>query len=118
MMNGKIESLKDIFEAQKKRQKDITGDVTPVDNPLKMMLHCSSLVTEIGEVMQSDTRWKKYIGKEEGYEYSSKDKILEFCDCLNYLVNMCLFSNIDFEDLIAAYNIKHERLLKKYGNNC
>lgn len=111
---GEIKNLKDIFEAQKERQLVITGDNTPVDDPLQMMLHCSCLVTEIGELMQEDKRWKMYIGDTERYDFNYNKKLEEFVDVLNYFVNMCLFSDVDFEELISAYNEKHRKLLEKY----
>lgn len=86
---------------------ELLGFRVPTDDPEMLAHNAIGLVTEIGEVMQADKRWKK---NKRNTHYDRDEKLSEFADVTIFLINMCLYSNITAKDL-------HEAVLKKINTN-
>lgn len=120
-MNGKkSKSLNDLFVCQMKNQdkflrsgiydrfKDETTMAVPVDDVGLASYHVQQLMSEIGEVLEADKRWKSHRN-----DKNDKDgKLEELADCFIVLMNMVMFSGFDGNDLEEAI----EKKLKKVSD--
>ena len=114
MMNDKplypTQQLTSLFVYQEEFQKKLGYDNLPADDPNMMKQHMLGLVGEIGEVLQADQRWKDN-GRNE--HYNKEEKLMEIADCLIYLVNVCLYSNIFADELYNATVKKIDKNFKR-----
>lgn len=120
-MNGKkSKSLNDLFTCQMRNQdkflrsgiydrfKDETTMTVPVDDVGLASYHVQQLMSEIGEVLEADKRWKSHRN-----DKNDKDgKLEELADCFIVLMNMVMFSGFDGNDLEEAI----EKKLKKVSD--
>lgn len=120
-MNGKkSKSLNDLFVCQMKNQdkflrsgiydrfKDETTMTVPVDDVGLASYHVQQLMSEIGEVLEADKRWKSHRN-----DKNDKDgKLEELADCFIVLMNMVMFSGFDGNNLEEAI----EKKLKKVSD--
>lgn len=74
----------------------------PFDDTKLSSYHIQQLVSEIGEVLESDKRWKNMRNS----KYNREDKKLEIADCFIVLMNVAIFSGIDGEEMVNAINEK------------
>ena len=76
----------------------IDGEYTelPLDDPKLCSYHIQQLVSEIGEVLEADKRWKNF----RNGKYDKDSKLEEIADCFIVLVNICLFSGVSYIELI------------------
>lgn len=107
-MNNKEFDLAELFEAQKIFQQ-LLGFNVPIDDPEMLAHHAIGLITELGEVMQADKRWKK---NRRNDHYDKKEKIDELADVMIFLINMCLYSHVNVETFYRAVEKKIQ--LNKY----
>ena len=113
MRNEIPKGLVQLFEYQKAFQKLLGIDKLPVDNPQAMQLHLLGLVSEIGEVLQADQRWKTN-GRNTHFDFENKK--VEIADCFIYLINVCLFSGISAEEITESIIKKiDENYMRKIG---
>lgn len=103
-------TLKDLYNAQLFNQKlffikgaydnfksEETKDV-PCDDIKLASYHIQQLVSEIGEVLESDKRWKNYRND----KYDREHKLEELADCFIVLINLAIFSDFHAEELTDA----------------
>lgn len=70
----------------------------PVDNPMLASYHVQQLMSEIGEVLDADKRWKNF--RNEKYDKDAKAE--ELADCFIVLMNICMFSGLSGDDMEQA----------------
>lgn len=105
-----IDKLEYIFECQRDLQAKLLGVKLPADNPRLIAPYALGIVSEIGEVLQADKRWKTEMSRTGGDEnYHNSEEVLgELTDCMLYFVNLVLACNIDqdklFESFISVQN--------------
>lgn len=71
----------------------------PVDSPKLSSYHVQQLMSEIGEVLDADKRWKNIRNE----KYDRGAKVEELADCFIVLMNICMYSGItaeEFENVI------------------
>ena len=68
----------------------------PVDDPKLFSYHVQQLMSEIGELLDADKRWKNF----RNGKYDKDSKLEEIADCFIVLVNICLFSGVSYIELI------------------
>jgi len=68
----------------------------PVDDPKLFSYHVQQLMSEIGELLDADKRWKNF----RNGKYDKDSKLEEIADCFIVLVNICLFSDVSLYELI------------------
>lgn len=120
-MNGKkSKSLNDLFVCQMKNQDKflrsgiydrLKGETTitvPVDDVGLASYHVQQLMSEIGEVLEADKRWKSHRNDKNDED----GKLEELADCFIVLMNMVMFSGFDGNDLEEAV----EKKLKKVSD--
>lgn len=77
------------------------GTELPVDDPRLCSYHVQQLVSEIGEVLEADKRWKNFRNDKNDVE----NKLEEIADCFIVVMNLAIFSGFDSHDVEKAiYN--------------
>lgn len=84
----------------------------PVDHPLLASYHIQQLISEIGEVLEADKRWKNI----RNIKYSRKDKLDEIADCFIVLMNITMYSGFDSKQLYNAINDKLDIFAERIEN--
>lgn len=74
--------------------------------------HIQQLMSEIGEVLEADKRWKNF----RNAKYDKDKKLDELADCMIVLMNITMFSGFTAEELMKQaekkLNIFKERINK------
>lgn len=78
------------------------GVILPVDDPHLCSYHVQQLVSEIGEVLEADKRWKNFRNEKN----DSENKLEEIADCVIVCMNLAIFSGFDAIDLEYAITKK------------
>lgn len=112
MMNGKI-NFEEIFQKQMQNQNRMLAlglyenenvVEVPFDNVKISSYHIQQLISEIGEVLSADKRWKNFRNE----KYDKENKLEEIADCFIVLMNIAMFSGISYDMLIEKLNEKIE----------
>lgn len=86
------------------------GDVKlPADYPQLVGYQIQQLVSEIGEVLSADKRWKSY--RNEKYDLENKKE--EIADCFIVLMNIAIFSGLSGDDLLDTIQDKINKNVKR-----
>lgn len=116
-MNSSTASLLELFEKQKNNQLEMLrrgmydqyidwvtkhNKDLPIDHPQLASYHIQQLVSEIGEVLEADKRWKNIRNN----KYDRESKLDEIADCFIVLMNIAMYSGFNGEDLFNAINHK------------
>lgn len=81
----------------------------PVDDPKLFSYHVQQLMSEIGELLDADKRWKNF----RNGKYDKDSKLEEIADCFIVLVNICLFSGVSHIELINKVIDKIKEVRKR-----
>lgn len=74
----------------------------PFDNTQLFSYHVQQLISEIGEVLAEDKRWKNF----RNGKYNKDAKLEEIADCFIVLLNIAIFSGFYPEELVRAITEK------------
>lgn len=107
------DSFLDLFNAQLMNQerlllqgkyKGFTDrlDFEPVDDPRLCSYHIQQLMSEIGEVLEADKRWKNF--RNEKVDRAAKAD--EIADCFIVLMNVAMFSGMTAQETYDAIKQK------------
>ena len=79
---------------------EIDGKYTelPIDEPKLASYHIQQLMSEIGEVLDADKRWKNFRND----FYNRDAKLEELADCFVVLMNISMFSGFTAEEIYNA----------------
>lgn len=88
-------------------------DKAPVDNVELFSYHIQQLVSEIGEVLDADKRWKNFRNN----KYDKEAKAEELADCFIVLMNICMFSGLSGEDMEKAISSKIDKVTARISEN-
>lgn len=83
--------------------------VIPQDIPSLASYHVQQLVSEIGEVLEADKRWKNFRND----KYDPDAKLDEIADCFIVLMNIAMFSGFRADDLAKAIYIKQSEVNRR-----
>lgn len=78
------------------------GTSLPYDSVQLCSYHVQQLMSEIGEVLDADKRWKNFRNE----KYDPDAKLDEIADCMIVLMNIAIFSGFNATDLMSAVNAK------------
>lgn len=78
------------------------GTSLPYDSVQLCSYHVQQLMSEIGEVLDADKRWKNFRNE----KYDQEAKLDEIADCMIVLMNLAIFSGFNATDLMSAVNAK------------
>ena len=107
-------TLQDLFNKQMENQSKMLQDgmydifksesttTIPVDDVRLMSYHIQQLMSEIGEVLDADKRWKNFRNQ----KYDKNAKLEEIADCFIVLMNITMFSGFNGVQLTNAINKK------------
>lgn len=123
MKNNKIESatIKDIYEMQAQNQMIMLSrgmygkerlNILPIDDVQLCSYHIQQLMSEVGEVLDADKRWKNFRNE----KYDKEAKAEEIADCFIVLLNIAMFSGVDskqLDDMICNKIKKVKERIKK-----
>ena len=104
-----MQTLKDFYNKQVEFQKlvarkypyDFAVVNIPEDNVQACSYHIQQLISEIGEILSADKRWKNYRNN----KHDAENKSEEIADCFIVLMNIAIFSGLsadEFEDIIVS----------------
>lgn len=74
----------------------------PADYPGLESYHIQQLISEIGEVLEADKRWKSF--RNSKYDLAGKKD--EIADCFIVLMNVAIFSGFTAEEILEAIESK------------
>lgn len=77
-------------------------DTVPVDDTKLMSYHIQQLMSEIGEVLDADKRWKNFRNQ----KYDKDAKLEEIADCFIVMMNIAMFSGFDGSEVVDAIRKK------------
>lgn len=83
----------------------------PIDDPALSSYHIQQLISEIGEVLDADKRWKNFRNK----KYDKEAKLEEIADCFIVLMNIAMFSGFDSDQMVEAIIKKLEIVKERIG---
>lgn len=106
--------LKEMFEKQKKLQKQFLDVDLPQDIPEQFYMHAMAANVEISEAVQEDNRWKKCLGGKLNIKLNNEAKLEELVDAMHFIINSVLFSGFDYEDFVKSYEIKNNKNFNKF----
>lgn len=81
----------------------------PIDSPTLASYHIQHLMSEIGEVLDADKRWKNFRDD----KYDKEAKLDELADCFIVLMNICMYSDINAGELELAIMDKMNEVQKR-----
>lgn len=120
--------FKDLFDMQKSNQVNMLKNgmydqyidwVTknerklPIDHPQLASYHIQQLISEIGEVLDADKRWKNMRND----KYDKDNKLDEIADCFIVLMNITMYSGFDCDALMNAIGNKIDIVAKRIEDN-
>lgn len=70
----------------------------PIDSVNLTSYHVQQLMSEIGELLDADKRWKNFRNE----KYEKEAKLVELADCFIELMNISMFSGFDAKDIYDA----------------
>ena len=124
--NGKTSNhltLQDLFNIQKANQSQMLQDgmydmfksegttIIPVDDVKLMSYHIQQLMSEIGEILDADKRWKNFRNQ----KYDENAKLEEIADCFIVMMNIVMFSGFDGNQLVDAIEKKLNEVSERIG---
>ena len=116
-------TLQDLFKHQMVNQSKMLQDgmydmfksegttSIPVDDVKLMSYHIQQLMSEIGEVLDADKRWKNFRNQ----KYDENAKLEEIADCFIVLMNVAMFSGFDGVQLTDAIANKLNEVSERIG---
>lgn len=117
-MTGKMKNRQDFYELFSKQVefqhellKKKTGEevVLPIDSVDWFSYHVQAMVEELGEVLKADKRWKTHRNE----RYVKDEKLDEMADVFITAMNMCIYSDFDYDDIMEAVARKIEENSKR-----
>ena len=121
-MNNPL-ALQDLFNVQKANQSKMLQDgmydmfksesthSIPVDDVKLMSYHIQQLMSEIGEVLDADKRWKNFRNQ----KYDENAKLEEIADCFIVMMNVAMFSGFNGNQLVDAIDKKLTKVSDRIG---
>ena len=83
----------------------------PYDSVQLCSYHIQQLMSEIGEVLDADKRWKNFRNE----KYDPDSKLDEIADCMIVLMNIAIFSGFNATDVMSAVNAKLDVVSRRIG---
>lgn len=83
--------------------------VIPQDVPHLCSYHIQQLVSEIGEVLEADKRWKNFRNE----KFDRNAKLEEIADCFIVLMNISMFSGYRPNEIMDAIAKKQDDVLNR-----
>lgn len=104
----KNDTLGKLFELQKKLQTRYYNDVDelPKEMPEKIPIQITSLIAELGEILEENQKWKNWRKKVPSVDY--ENLLIEIVDAFHFLINITLFLGFDSHDVYNKFIEKNK----------
>lgn len=121
--NDHLHAFADLFDLQQVNQnamlrsgmynglKSAGTERVPVDDARLMSYHIQQLISEIGEVLDADKRWKNFRNR----KYDKDAKLEEIADCFIVMMNIAMFSGFDGTEVVDAIKKKLNEVSERIG---
>lgn len=109
-----MDKLQYIFMCQQDLQKRLLDVKLPNDRPDLISHYSLGLVSEIGEVLQADKRWKNLTGG-DNKTHNHKEVREELSDCLLYFINLVMACNIGVDEFFDSFIATQNKVRKRNG---
>ena len=97
-----MDKLEFMFMCQQDLQDRLLNIKLPSDKPELISTYALGLVSEIGEVLQADKRWKnKTGGDNKTVDHDSVKE--ELTDCMLYLINLIQACDVNAEEFFESF---------------
>lgn len=106
-----------VFEKQKVLQSLIKNKYTDdLPDVIDMYNAATGALVEIGEMLQTDTRWKAFTtGSKKTTVVNKEAFIAEWADVFIYLMNVIIYAGYEIGDARVAVNEKQHKNYKRFG---
>lgn len=124
MGEDKTKTLEELFDIQIQNQKEMlklgvyTGQVggpisveLPMDSVSLCSYHIQQLISEVGEILTADKRWKSH--RQDSCDYLAK--LEEIADNFIVLMNIAIFSGFDGKEVTEAIVEKLKVVAERIG---
>lgn len=116
-MSGKMKTKHDFYELFSKQvefqqsllKKKGEEVILPIDSVDWFSYHMQAMTEELGEVLKADKRWKTHRNS----RYEREEKLDELADVFITAMNLCIYSDFDYEDISEAISKKIEENIKR-----
>ena len=98
--------LAELFNLQKTFQNRLSGVDLPAMKPDKIPMAVTSLIAEVGEILECQQRWKDW--KKDFEEIDYNNLTMEIADMWHFVINLTLFLNMDADDLYQEFSVKNK----------
>jgi len=111
------DTLKDLFELQKKFQARFYSDVVdlPKELPEHIPLQVTALIAELGEILEENQKWKCWRKNPPPVDYDNL--LAEVVDAFHFLINITLFLGFDSSDVYSRFIEKNQKNIERQNNN-
>lgn len=82
----------------KKTEEEAYNIELPIDDTKLFSYHVQQLMSEVGELLDADKRWKNF----RNGKYDREQKLDELADCFIVLMNIAMFSGYTTEEFFTA----------------
>lgn len=104
-----------MFEMQKQLQEYLTGASLPDDRPDLVSYHALGLISELGEVLQTNKNWKPWNIEKPKLPVNMNELRNEMADCWLFLINLTMSLNINSDDILKAFADKYKEVAARHG---
>lgn len=104
-------TVQELFDLQSHLQNIMFDKKLPTDSIEDFKYSILALISELGEVLDADRRWKNV--RKKPLEEPDK-KLDELCDCMAFLINAILYSGFSSKQFIVAFLTKNYKNIKRY----
>lgn len=109
-------TLKSIFKKQYDLEASI-GVGVGTENIAQWYGALTAAILEIGEALAEDTRWKRIINCNTKKPIINRDNVIEeTADAFIYLINSCIFYNVDANEILKAISEKQDKNIRRLQN--
>lgn len=88
-----------------------TVELVPVDDPCLCSYHIQQLISEIGEVLEADKRWKNFRNS----RFDKEAKLDEIADCFIVMMNVSMYSDFSGEEIAEAIKRKIDIVRERFS---
>lgn len=108
--------IEKVFCKQKNLQ-EIHKGTNDLVNIVDVYNSATSAVVEIGEMLQTNTTWKKFVTGSKKEPVVNEEQFLEeLADVFIYMFNVCIYAGVDANTLKAAINKKQDIVIRRFVN--
>lgn len=112
LFNMQIKNQKQMFDkGMYEGFTSVNSNDLPNDDIRLMSYHVMQLMSEIGELLDSDKRWKNFRNE----KFEKDEKLKELADCFIVLMNVTMFSGFSAGEIVQAIADKIVEVKRRMG---